>query len=102
MKLRELASLQAAEPRLGKIVDYCREGTGPVELEIRRILDDYEWENDVLLYCRYHRPNRLGIPRRIHEKLLRHYHQELGHFSTHKVYPVLRELFYWGNMYPEQ
>lgn len=99
--LRHLAKLQAADQELARKVELKQQQVAPTRSE-QRTLDCYKLDKGILLHTdKFRNLDTIETPVCLRNKLIWHYHHELGHFGADKVYKVLRESFHWSGMWKQ-
>lgn len=95
--LKRLGTLQRQDNQLSRLLRIKQGLIEPSNHE-RRIINNYRLSQKVLLHVDYANRDTIAIPTCLQEKLIWHYHLELGHFGPAKVYHILRTYFYWKGM----
>ncbi|GLV20117.1 hypothetical protein CBL_21337, partial [Carabus blaptoides fortunei] len=86
---RVITDKQREDIRLYEIIVHLTRRTAMEDMpvHIRRVIKNYQLQNDVLLHHDpFHRRTTIAVPRCLVDRLIWHCHWELGHFGPAKVY----------------
>lgn len=98
--LQDLKQEQLLDPKLAAIWDNKEQGTPFTDTKLRRIGEQYEIQNNTLIYrSRGNNRCHLAIPSQLETKVIDYHHELLGHFGATKTYGALKTEYYWPNMY---
>jgi len=93
--LKQLASLQQADSKLGKIRDeLTSESPGPAVSAKYVLYEEVLFKNDT----KGHSPWRACLPASLQERMILETHRHYGHYGAEKVFHVLAEHFVFHNM----
>lgn len=99
--LKHLSKLQHEDTALLRAMRLKQQQIIPTSSE-RRILNCYQINDGILLHRdAFRNITTIETPTCLRNKLIWHYHYELGHFGAEKVYRVLRESFHWPGMWKQ-
>ncbi|GLV37549.1 hypothetical protein CBL_20361 [Carabus blaptoides fortunei] len=92
---RVITDKQREDIRLNEIIVHLTRRTAVEDMPVHicRIIKNYQLQNDVLLHHDpFHRRTTIAVPRCLVDRLIWHYHWELGHFGPAKVYATGKEV----------
>ncbi|KAF8756117.1 hypothetical protein RHS01_04910 [Rhizoctonia solani] len=93
----ELCSKLREDPSLEPIIQFLTEDAGSTPPSIRKAYQDYDWEEDLLWYCR-----KLVVPdlEPIKEWLLREFHNSplAGHPGQQRTLKLISRSYWWPGM----